>query len=306
MSMRIQRLRVRNFRNLADIDLQLDPGSVIVGENRSGKSNLIHALRLVLDTSLSIADRQLDRDDFWDGLNDGSEDWDPLADGHVIEVAIDIVGFADNPRVLAALADALLAEDPPRARMTYRFGPVDMGDDAIPVASRYQGRVYGGDNYTRDISTSVRRQLHFHLLPALRDVESEIARWRGSPLRELLERVAREVPEVDLTRVREAMRSTNDRVNDLDQIRDLSGRITTRVTEMVGPYQSVDTDLAVAPDDPMRLIRSMRIFVDGPVRRRLSSASLGTLNIIYLALLDLGLQDRLFEQTIAPLSANLG
>ncbi|KPN48875.1 hypothetical protein AN931_23115 [Mycobacterium intracellulare subsp. chimaera] len=297
--MRIQRLRVRNFRNLADIDLQLDPGSVIVGENRSGKSNLIHALRLVLDTSLSIADRQLDRDDFWDGLNDGSEDWDPLADGHVIEVAIDIVGFADNPRVLAALADALLAEDPPRARMTYRFGPVDMGDDAIPVASRYQGRVYGGDNYTRDISTSVRRQLHFHLLPALRDVESEIARWRGSPLRELLERVAREVPEVDLTRVREAMRSTNDRVNDLDQIRDLSGRITTRVTEMVGPYQSVDTDLAVAPDDPMRLIRSMRIFVDGPVRRRLSSASLGTLNIIYLALLDLGLQDRLFEQTIA-------
>jgi putative ATP-dependent endonuclease of the OLD family len=297
--MRIERLRVRNFRNLADIDLRLDPGSVIVGENRSGKSNLIHALRLVLDTSLSIADRQLDRDDYWDGLSDGSEDWDPLAAGDVIEVSIDIVGFAENPRVLAALADALLAEDPPRARLTYRFGPVDMGDDAIPIASRYQGRVYGGDSYTRDISTSLRRQLHFHLLPALRDVESEIARWRGSPLRDLLERAAREVSEDDLTGVRDAMRSTNERVNDLEQIRDLSGRISTRLTEMVGPYQAVDTDLAVAPDDPMRLIRSMRIFFDGPIRRRLSSASLGTLNIIYLALLDLGLQDRLLDQTIA-------
>jgi putative ATP-dependent endonuclease of the OLD family len=297
--MRIEQLRVRNFRNLADIDLRLDPGSVIVGENRSGKSNLIHALRLVLDTTLSIADRQLDRDDFWDGLSDGSEDWDPLAAGHVIEVTIDVVGFAKNPRMLAALVDALLAEDPPRARLTYRFGPVDMGDDVIPIASRYQGRVYGGDSYTRDISTSVRRQLHFHLLPALRDVEGEIARWRGSPLRELLERAAREVSEEDLTEVRDAMRSTNDRVNDLDQIRDLSRRITTRLTEMVGPYQSVDTDLAVAPDDPMRLIRSMRIFVDRPLRRRLSSASLGTLNIIYLALLDLGLEDRLLDQTIA-------
>ncbi len=53
------------------IDLRLDPGSVVVGENRSGKSNLIHALGLVLDTSLSIADRQLDRDDFWDGLATG-------------------------------------------------------------------------------------------------------------------------------------------------------------------------------------------------------------------------------------------
>ena len=99
--MRIERLHVQNFRNLADIDIRLDPGSVIVGENRSGKSNLIHALRLVLDTSLSIADRQLDRDDFWDGLSDGSEDWDPLAAGHVIEVSIDIVGFADNARALS-------------------------------------------------------------------------------------------------------------------------------------------------------------------------------------------------------------
>ncbi|WP_077085740.1 ATP-dependent nuclease [Mycobacterium rhizamassiliense] len=274
-------------------------GFGIVGENRSGKSNLIHALRLVLDTTLSIADRQLDRDDFWDGLSDGSPDWDPLSAGHVIEVSIDIVGFADNARVLTALADALVEQDPPHARLTYRFGPVDMGDDAIPLASRYQGRVYGGDSYTRDISTSVRRQLHFHLLPALRDVESDIARWRGSPLRELLERAAREVSDDDLTQVRAAMRTTNDRVNDLDQIRDLSGRISERLTEMVGPYQAVDTDLAVAPEDPMRLIRSMRIFVDGPLRRRLSSASLGTLNIIYLALLDLGLQDRLSDQVIA-------
>ena len=129
------------FRNLAAIELRLDPGSVIVGENRSGKSNLIHALRLVVDTSLSIADRQLDRDDFWDGLSDGSQDWDPLSAGHVIEVSIDIVGFTDNARVLAALADALVQQDPPRVRLTYRFGPVDMGDDAIPVASRRCARL---------------------------------------------------------------------------------------------------------------------------------------------------------------------
>jgi hypothetical protein len=37
--MRITRLVVRNFRNLADIDISMVPGAVVVGENRSGKSN---------------------------------------------------------------------------------------------------------------------------------------------------------------------------------------------------------------------------------------------------------------------------
>ncbi len=35
--MRLDRLTVRNFRNIAGLDLRLLPGSVIVGENRAGK-----------------------------------------------------------------------------------------------------------------------------------------------------------------------------------------------------------------------------------------------------------------------------
>lgn len=69
--MRIDRIAVRNFRNLADLDLALEPGTVIVGENRAGKSNLVRVLRLILDPSLSYADHQLRREDFWDGLSDG-------------------------------------------------------------------------------------------------------------------------------------------------------------------------------------------------------------------------------------------
>ena len=50
---RLSRVRVKNFRNLADIDVPLAQHTVIVGENRSGKSNLLHAMRLVLDSTLS-------------------------------------------------------------------------------------------------------------------------------------------------------------------------------------------------------------------------------------------------------------
>ncbi len=59
-------------------------------------------------------------------------------------MAIEIVDFADNTRALAALAGGLVNEGPPRVRLTYRFGPVDMGAESIPSPKRYQCRVYSG------------------------------------------------------------------------------------------------------------------------------------------------------------------
>jgi putative ATP-dependent endonuclease of OLD family len=154
----IDHIAVRNFRNLANVDLQLLPGTVLVGENRSGKSNLIHALRLVLDPTLSSADRQLGRDDFWDGLSDGTDDWDPMAARDVIEVSIDIIDFADEPAVLAALCNALVTEDPPRARLTYRFAPVD--DEASGGKPKYRGKVFGGDNEEQLVPSDLRGYLY--------------------------------------------------------------------------------------------------------------------------------------------------
>jgi predicted ATPase len=41
----ITRLVVKNYRSLKDIDVRLQPLTVLVGENGSGKSNLIDVLR---------------------------------------------------------------------------------------------------------------------------------------------------------------------------------------------------------------------------------------------------------------------
>jgi putative ATP-dependent endonuclease of OLD family len=68
---------------------------------------------------------------------------------------------------------------------------------------------------------------------------------------------------------------------------------------MVGEHHALEADLGVAPLEPMRLIRGLRIFVDGEAHRPLNSASLGTLNVLYLALLELGLEQRLKSEEIA-------
>lgn len=294
----IDHITVRNFRNLASIDLQLLPGTVLVGENRSGKSNLIHAVRLVLDPTLSGADRQLGRDDFWDGLSDGTDDWDPMAAREVIEVSIDIIDFADEPAVLTALCNALVAEEPPRARLTYRFAPVE-DEDSAGGKPRYRGRVFGGDNEDLPMPSDLRGYLYVVFLHALRDVESDISNWRRSPLRKLLEAAAAAVPDEELSGVRQAMKDANTQLNDLEVIQQLGGNISTRILNMIGTNQALETELAVAPDDPLRAIRNMRLYVDGSAHRSLGSSSLGTLNVLYLALLQLGLDQRLAEADIA-------
>ena len=49
LPMHLTRLRVKNFRSIADIDIPLSPLTVLVGPNGSGKSNVVDALRFVRD-----------------------------------------------------------------------------------------------------------------------------------------------------------------------------------------------------------------------------------------------------------------
>lgn len=290
---------MKNFRNLADIDVSIRPGTVVVGENRAGKSNFLHALRLVLDPSLSYSDLQLRREDFWDGLSGGDSTYDPMMNGDEIDISVEFTDFENDAVLLTALADGLIGGPEVRARLTYRFAPIDTGDATPSAALQYQGRIFGGDNEENQISRELRRYIHLQFLHALRDVESDIRSWRKSPLRDLLEAAARAVPEADLDKVRSAMVEANDGLNALDQINELAESISNELTDMIGSNQAIETALAVAPDDPLRLIRSMKVFVDGDAHRDLSSASLGTLNVLYIALLELGLRTRLHDSEIA-------
>lgn len=61
--MRIRKITVENFRALRKVEIQPAKYSVIVGENASGKSSLVHALRLLFDVDARHLVADLSEDD---------------------------------------------------------------------------------------------------------------------------------------------------------------------------------------------------------------------------------------------------
>ena len=127
--MRISRIQIINFRNL---DVELGPSAVFVGENKIGKSNLLHALRLILDPSLPDAARQLREEDFWDDLPR------TLTKKDSITIAVDLTDFGDNENQRALLTDYLVQAEPMVARFTYGFQPLPTLKRDPQKASDYQ------------------------------------------------------------------------------------------------------------------------------------------------------------------------
>lgn len=62
--MRISKLRIQGFRNFVDETIDLDDKTLIVGGNDTGKSNLLYALRILFDPSLSSRELELSSSDY--------------------------------------------------------------------------------------------------------------------------------------------------------------------------------------------------------------------------------------------------
>lgn len=196
--MYIRRLVIRNFRAIRHLDVTLQPGmTCLIGENNTGKTTILLALRMVLDANLPSSYRQLAREDFAKGID--------LAHPEQILVAVELAGFKNRVESEALVSDWTIADD--IAGICYRFRPNRAARDAIEDRTRVTGTLKiedyewrlagtGGKDpatltWKDDLGTTVRfdRLSAFHItfLQALRDVEDDLRRSRFSPLSKLLE-----------------------------------------------------------------------------------------------------------------------
>ena len=276
--MHLSRIRIANFRNFSDFDVQLSGNVTVVGENRVGKSNLLYALRLIFDPTLPDSARQLSLSDFWDGLGG------PDADDKIV-VSVEIKGFDDDEDwdVLAILTDHRLDDDPDTVRLTYEFRPI-AGLEHEPVAAAdYEFVCYGGEDEAKHFGHELRRKITIDVLPALRDAEGDLAAWRRSPLRPLIEEAFREVDDEELQEIGAAVEAATAKITEFDQVKALENDIGELFVKMSGPHQDIGPRLGFAPTDPARLYRNIRLLIDEGARG-VSEASLGSANLVFLSL----------------------
>lgn len=283
--MRISRIRLINFANFSDVDVETGESIVIVGENKVGKSNFIRGLQLILDPGLSERDRQLGFEHFWDGLGE-----DKL--GETIEISVDLTDFTDDPRLMAHLNDCVLNPGPPMvARLTYRFQPKNELNRAPESLKDYEYVIFGGADPDMHIGGAFRRMLPIDVQGALRDAEKDLSSWRNSPLRPLIEELSASLDDETREEIQTQVDESQRELADHDEVAATAERISERLIAIAGEQHAVPVSLGLAPTRVDALLRSLRLLLDSGIRG-IGDASLGTANLIFLALKSLEL-DRL-------------
>ncbi|MCK4101521.1 ATP-dependent nuclease [Acinetobacter radioresistens] len=273
--MYLKNLIIQNFRNFESIDIPLSSNLVLLGENRVGKSNLLFAMRLVVDQTLPDSARQLRISDFWDGCD--------LSKKPQIEIHLDFTDFENDPYLTALLTDYRLAHDHKTIRLSYVFR-CKVEITGLPTSSEdFEFIVYGGGVETRPVHNQVRRRISLDFLDALRDAENQLGSWRNSPLRPLIENAMGSIGSTELAKISADLEAANTKIVEQPVIKELDDSLGKKILSLSGKGHDLKTSLRFSNADPLRLFRSLGMYIDDG-KRSITEASLGSANVMLMAL----------------------
>lgn len=287
--MRIHYVRIENFRNFKFCEVYLGQNIVLVGENKAGKSNFLHALRFILDPTMSDSERRLSAEDFWDGI-------EPFKNNQ-IKITIQLAGFTGDPQPdylpLSLLTGDCIVETTPEsiAQLTYVYLNAKQIDNPEQSGfDDYDFKIYAGTNENNEFKNirKLRENIPLTLISAIRDIASDNRSWSKSPLRSLIELSNLETKQLEP--FAEQVKAVSDDVVNLQPISDLQKEIKDRLNIMVGELYTINPELGLNATTPTALERDLRLFADGDKRRALDRSSLGMQNALYLTLLALFLE----------------
>lgn len=234
--MYIYKVEVENFRNFGDqFILELKPYTLILGENSSGKTNLLCGLALIFSQDIfTVRTRRLEIDDFNYGVIKAYKE--SIVDGGDVifpEIVISAYLTDFNEAQQAAVGDWFIDKTLKQAKITYHFHPSKSwstkdkwiheqrelirpiledpeleGEDKranalnsidLPL-KHYDYTIYGGGNPSNICEPYFLRMFKFELLDALRDAKKELA--ANKEFRLLFKILNHEGSEVDYSDIR--------------------------------------------------------------------------------------------------------
>ena len=310
--MQISRVVISNFRSFKHLDVRIDAGTTcVVGENNTGKTNFLHAIRLCIDASLSSTSRSLAPKDIHSKL-------DITHPGQVL-IGLEITDFFGKTNE-EALVGAWQHKQG-LARLIYRYRPKlsvreDLEAEQIEPGdlSRedYHWEITGGGDPTydlaeikwnEDVGSSIRfsdlQSFLVVFLPALRDVESDLRYYRNSPLTRLID--AMEIEQEEQEELLDALRKANEEIAAAETINEIAKAIDASFKKVTGPAFSMGVGLGVAEPSFQAIIRALRILLSNAAMQNFdpSSNGLGLNNILYVSILIEYFHKRISQQKSA-------
>lgn len=286
--MHISKIEIKNYRNFKDVSFSTNSKMVIIGENKSGKTNLLQAIRLVLDDSLPDSKRYLEKYDFNFDINN------PIENGEEITISIEFSDFSDDKELLSVFCDYLIAKD--RAKITYKYTPKsEIAEKKKKIGEKlsindYMYYFYGGNNTLNVIyKNEFLSILRMRTLDAIRDVENDMELWSKSPLKSLLTNdkiINQEQLNEQLEKIQDEILDTTNSFKNSDIIKFLQENIDKYLKDVAG-VSTIKTNINLEGNtDANNILKIIKIFSGNNEHsiHSLSQESLGLNNLLYYSL----------------------
>jgi putative ATP-dependent endonuclease of the OLD family len=273
--MHVSALRASGYRNLDGTFELCDPLAVLVGENNTGKSNVIDALRTVLEPEAGPRARCWLREQ--DFEHDGHSN--RLRDDLDLEVQLADLSADEQARLVTCLS----SDDGSAARIRLRA--------KIATDGRVAVQWFGGESEHADVERHARDAVRFIYLPPLRDAAADLRPGRDNRLIALIAALA--PPETaDRDRIVEAAKEANAALDTIQAIRDARAHVADRLTGMTGRGRFAQQS-NLEFDDPRfdRVVASLRAKIGEFSPLEMQENGLGFNNLLYMAVILAAISD---------------
>jgi putative ATP-dependent endonuclease of OLD family len=267
--MRLTQIKAGGFRNLdGTIDLP-ESLTLIAGENNTGKSNVIDALRVLTHPYAGARfGRWITSDDF---AHDGRGH--PLTDTFELEALYVGLTAEQQGRFATCLAPSV-GPDAARVRLVAQL--VD-GTRVNPIWC-------GGDSLHPGVEAWAREAVLHTYLPPLRDAEGDLKPGRANKLVNLLNALAPK-GSTERTEIETVAGDSNTKLEATAAIIKAKSEIQERLDRVVGPLFKQVTGLSFADLRFDRIISALRALAGDIEALDLSANGLGFNNLLYMATL---------------------
>jgi len=269
----------------------------LVGENNTGKSNLLHALRLAVDSNLSSTYRLLSDHDIHTGIS--------LSRANQVIVSVEFADYVGKVNETALVGCWEVDDEEHIARLSYRFRPklsvrealeaADIKDGDLTIDDYHWELTGGGINdpatvdWSQDLGTSIRfsdlQQFHVVFLHPLRDVNQDLRQSRQSPLAKLID--ASDIPESEKNELVEILREANSEISKKKTIHETSSAIEKAFQNTAGEAFDIAVKLGMADPSFTSIARSLTLLLSNSALKDFEPYrnGLGLNNLLYISML---------------------